>query len=115
MPTTLPNGCYLALNCGDQIVDVLPFEQLFTQRLERRFPFGGRRLGLAVVARAQLLYPSLVLVSLALNRRSRLLEPDAKLRLLPARFPQLANLVEFLVEREDLLEQRRRHLHAALV
>jgi hypothetical protein len=32
-----------------------------------------------------------------------------------ARLPHLANLVELLVEREDLLEQGRRHLRGALL
>src|SRR5688500_5647250 len=115
MPTTLPNGCHLALNRGDQIIDVLPLEQLFAQRVEGASPFGRRRVCLGVVAVAQLLDPALVLVALALDWRPCLLEPGPQLRLVAPRLTQLANRVELLVEREDFLEERWRYLDAAFV
>src|SRR5687767_1339517 len=103
MPTTLPmirGYLLLSVDRGDQVVDVLAFEQLLTQRLERRFPLGGRRLSLPVIPLAELLDPPLVLVALTLDGRPRLVEPGAQLPFIAARLATLANFVEFLVQRK---------------
>src|SRR6185436_4330878 len=100
----------LAFNGADQVGDVVPLEELLAQRVERGAPVGRRCVLLAVPAAAQLLDLSLMLVVLAVDRPARGLEPGAKVSGVGARFAQLANLVELLVEREYLFEQGRRDL-----
>src|ERR1044071_7766287 len=132
MPTTLPmtSRCRLpaagqaralALDGREQVVDVVALEQPFAQRLERRalvrrrrlLPFDFAQGKLAVPARAQLLQLTLVLVALGVDGRPGFLEPRAQRVRIRSRLAQRANLVELLVQREDLLEQRRRYLRSA--
>src|SRR5258705_1564010 len=121
MPTTLPMTARgrlpaagqardLAFDRCEQVVDVVALQETLTQGIERGALLGRRRALLAVPARAPRLRLLLVLVGPGVNRRARLLQPCAQLVRIRARLAQLPNLVQLLVQREDLLEQRRRHL-----
>ena len=74
----ITNARRLTIDGGEQVVDVLVLEQLLAQRLQRRAALGGLRASLAVPLVAQLLDPALVLLALAIDRRTRRLEPRAE-------------------------------------
>ena len=125
MPTTLPmtwgsrlglQALRFAFDRRQQVVDVVALEQPLAQRLERGAPRRRRSSPSCASHRAlSSCELALVLVALALDRRARRRQPRRERRAIgTARFAQLANLVELLVEREHLLEQRRRHLHRAV-
>src|SRR5688572_16942855 len=62
----------LAIDGGEQVVDVVALEQPLAKRLERRAAFLGRRLLLAVPPRRQFAELLLVLLALAVDRLPRL-------------------------------------------
>src|SRR5918992_1326804 len=93
-----------AIDCRQQIIDVIPLQHAVAQRLERL------AILVRIPARAQLLELALVRFTFPFDRPPRAGKPVTQPLRVAASFARLANLVELLVEREYLLEQRRRHL-----
>src|SRR6186997_2142922 len=104
MPTTLPMGGGLALDGGEQVGDVVAFQEEAAQRLERRPPGIRRRVRLCIPLLAGRGERALVLVALGLDRLARRGEARRQRGGIGARLAQIADLVELLVEREDLLQ-----------
>src|SRR3954454_15304833 len=112
MPTTLDISAHLALDAREQVADVIALEKPVTQRLEdlATLRVGARPIRRGVPSCAEHLQLRFVLDALALDRFPRPLEAQLPLVVEPTRRLQLAYFVELLVQGEDFLEQRRRHL-----
>src|SRR5688500_4405410 len=98
---------HLPFHGGQQIIDVVALQQALAQRLERRPLLRRGSVLLRIPAVDQLLQAALVLLTLPVDRLSRRIEPGAQAGRIAAAVAELANLVEFLVQRKDLLEQGR--------
>src|SRR5712671_3780350 len=106
MPTILDIR-HLSLDAGQQVVDVVAFEDALAQRLEHRTPLGVSRVAVdeRVPLRRQLIELRLVRRALLVDRPPRLLEPSLQLIGRRARGAQVTDLVKLFVEREDRSEE----------
>src|SRR4051812_41182480 len=102
-----------ALDGRQQVVDVIALEHPLAKRVQNPATLGlGGAVALEqrIPLRRELVELLLVLQPLRFDRLARPLQAIQPLFLRRAALAQLADLVEFLVQREHFLEQRRRHL-----
>ena len=101
----------LAIDRGEQVVDVVALQQTLAQCVERRTSLCGAPISeLLIPTRAQRFHFTLVFLALQVDRLARRFEALPQRCGIAARLTRLTNLVELFVQLEHFLEQAGRNL-----